>query len=121
MTAHSHQMGGITNKDLTSRSEGRAEPKIKSFVQPTVARKKRIPVEQRAEAAVIAWMRHQTTGYDGMVIPRVKGKRREIRRMLAQRSKELLAHYRRGEAVGAECPLKMALDIPDSPVDQSPA
>ena len=42
----------------------------------TVARSKRIPVEQRAEAAVIAWMRHQTTGYDGMVIPRVKGKRR---------------------------------------------
>ena len=34
----------------------------------TVARTKRIPVEQRAEAAVIAWMRHQTTGYDGMVI-----------------------------------------------------
>jgi hypothetical protein len=32
----------------------------------TVARTKRIPVEQRAEAAVIAWMRHQTTGYDGM-------------------------------------------------------
>lgn len=28
----------------------------------TVARTKRIPVEQRAEAAVIAWLRHQTTG-----------------------------------------------------------
>ena len=56
----------------------------------TVARTKRIPVEQRAEAAVIAWMRHQTTGYDGMVIPRVKGKRREVRRMLARRSQELL-------------------------------
>jgi Uncharacterized conserved protein (DUF2293) len=40
----------------------------------TVARTKRIPIEQRAEAAVIAWMRHRTTGYDGMVIPRVKGK-----------------------------------------------
>ena len=66
----------------------------------TVARTKRIPVEQRAEAAVIAWMRHQTTGYDGMVIPRVKGERREVRRMLAQRSKELLARYRRGNAVG---------------------
>ena len=37
----------------------------------TVARTKRIPVERRAEAAVIAWMRHQTTGYDRMVIPRV--------------------------------------------------
>jgi len=64
-----------------------------------VARTTRIPVEQRAEAAVIAWMRHQTTGYDGMVIARVKGKRREVRRMLAQRSKELLARYRRGEPV----------------------
>jgi hypothetical protein len=75
----------------------------------TVARTKRIPVEQRAEAAVIAWMRHQTTGYDGMVIPRVKGKRREVRRMLAQRSQELLARYRRGEAVLDGCPLKKAL------------
>ena len=28
----------------------------------TVARTKRISVEERAEAAVIAWMRHQTTG-----------------------------------------------------------
>ena len=63
----------------------------------TVARTERIPVEQRAEAAVIAWMRHQTTGYDGMAIPRVKGKRREVRRMLARRSQELLDRYRRGE------------------------
>ena len=47
----------------------------------TVARTKRIPVEQRAEAAVIAWMRHQTTAYDSMKIARVKGKRREVRRM----------------------------------------
>ena len=46
----------------------------------TVARTKRIPVEQRAEAAVVAWLRHQTTGYDDMAIPRVKGKRREVRR-----------------------------------------
>jgi len=75
----------------------------------TVARTKRIPVEQRAEAAVIAWLRHQTTGYDSMAIARVKGKRREIRRMLAQRSKELLGKYRRAEAVGDECPLKKAL------------
>jgi hypothetical protein len=75
----------------------------------TVARTKRIPVEQRAEAAVIAWMRHQTTAYDSMPIPRVKGKRREVRRMLAQRSKELLARYRRGESNGDECPLARAL------------
>ncbi len=75
----------------------------------TVARTKRIPVEQRAEAAVIAWLRHQTTGYDSMPIPRIKGKRREVRRMLAQRSKELLGRYRRGEPVGEDCPLKKAL------------
>ena len=75
----------------------------------TVARTKRIPIEQRAEAAVIAWMRHQTTGYDDMKIPRVKGKRREVRRMLARRSHELLESYRRGEPVPEECPLKKAL------------
>lgn len=75
----------------------------------TVARTKRIPVEQRAEAAVIAWMRHETTAYESMKIPRVKGKRREVRRMLAQRSQELLGRYRRGEAVGEECPLRGAM------------
>lgn len=75
----------------------------------TVARTKRIPVEQRAEAAVIAWLRHSTTAYESMVIPRVKGKRREVRRMLARRSHELLERYRRGEPVGEDCPLKKAL------------
>ncbi len=75
----------------------------------TVARTKRIPVEQRAEAAVIAWMRHQTTAYDSMKIARIKGKRREVRRMLAQRSKELLVRYRRGEPVGDDCPISRAL------------
>ncbi len=77
----------------------------------TVARTKRIPVEQRAEAAVIAWLRHRTTGYDGMVIPRVKGERREVRRMLARRSQELLQRYRLGEEVEEGCPLKMALAV----------
>ena len=86
----------------------------------TVARTKRIPVEQRAEAAVIAWMRHQTTGYDGMVIPsRAKGKRREVRRMLAQRSQELLARYRRGEPAQEGCPLKKALAGYNLVLDQS--
>jgi hypothetical protein len=74
----------------------------------TVARTKRISIEERAEAAVIAWLRHQTTAYDSMKIPRIKGKRREVRRMLAQRSQELLGRYRRGEAVG-DCLLKEAL------------
>ena len=76
----------------------------------TVARTKRIPVEQRAEAAVIAWMRHQTTGYDSLVIPRVKGKRREVRRLLARRSHELLERYRRGDSALEHCPLKKALE-----------
>ena len=87
----------------------------------TVGRTKRIPVEKRAEAAVIAWMRHQTTGYDGMVIPRVKGKRREVRRMLAQRSHELLDCYRRGEPVPDGCPLQKALTTASATPQQAPA
>jgi hypothetical protein len=76
----------------------------------TVARTERIPIEERAEAATIAWMRHQTTGYDNMTIPREKGRRREVRRMLAQRSVQLLTRYRRGEAIDpAVCPLWRAL------------
>jgi len=75
----------------------------------TVARTKRIPVEQRAEAAVIAWMCHQTTAYDSMVIPRIKGKRREVRRLLARHSQELLTCYRRGEPVPEGCLLQAAL------------
>ena len=75
----------------------------------TVARTQRIPIEQRAESAVIAWLRHQTTGYDDMRIERVKGKRREVRRMLAERSRKLLAIYREGKAV-VDCPLTRALD-----------
>jgi len=74
----------------------------------TVARTERIPVERRAEAATIAWLRHATTEYDELRIPRVKGMRREVRRMLASRSRELLARYRRGDAVES-CPLRKAL------------
>lgn len=77
----------------------------------TVARTQRIPIEKRAESAVIAWMRHQTTAYDHMRIPREKGKRREVRRMLAERSRELLDAYRedRGQGVSEHCPLRAAL------------
>jgi len=76
----------------------------------TVARTERIPIEERAEAATIAWLRHQTTGYDTMVIPREKGRRREIRRMLAQRSVQLLARYRSGQPIDlAQCPLHRAV------------
>ena len=79
----------------------------------TVARTQRIPIEQRAEAATIAWMRHQTTAYDHMVIPREKGKRREVRRMLARRSKQLLERYRRDVAlpIMTACPLRAALSL----------
>lgn len=76
----------------------------------TVARTRRIPVEDRAEAAVVAWMRHQTTGYDDMAILRIRGQRREVRRALAKRSHELLERYRRGEAAATACPLAAALD-----------
>jgi hypothetical protein len=75
----------------------------------TVARTRRIPIERRAEAAVIAWMRHQTTAYDSMEIPRIKGRRREVRQMLAQRSHSLLAQYRQGEKSDQQCPLRTAL------------
>jgi hypothetical protein len=63
----------------------------------TVARTQRIPVGERAEAAVIAWMRHQTTAYDRMTIPRVAGKRREVRRELAQISRAVLDLHRRDQ------------------------
>lgn len=80
----------------------------------TVARTERIPVEQRAQAAVIAWMRHQTTAYDQMVIPRIKGRRREVRRMLAARSNALLEAYRAGRDTDpAHCPLQRALAASD--------
>lgn len=76
----------------------------------TVARTGRIPVAERAAAAVIAWLRHQTTGYDTMHIARVKGRRREVRRELAQQSHRLLDRYRRGEVVAAaDCALERAL------------
>jgi hypothetical protein len=72
----------------------------------TVARTERIPIEERAEAAVIAWMRHQTTAYDQMKIARVKGLRREIRRELAEISQKLLDQHRFGTIHAIhECPL----------------
>lgn len=75
----------------------------------TVARTQRIPVEQRAEAAVIAWLRHQTSNYDDMKLARVKGRRREVRRMLAEQSRALLDSYRRGDPRPPGCPLHAAL------------
>jgi hypothetical protein len=60
----------------------------------TVARTKRIPIERRAESAVIAWLRHQTTAYDSMKVARVKGARREVRRQLAEISRAVLDLHR---------------------------
>lgn len=81
----------------------------------TVARTSRIPVQQRAEAAVIAWMRHQTTAYDHMAIARVKGRRREVRRKLAQASRRLLQRYRDGAPPAEGCPLQVAVDRAHTP------
>lgn len=77
----------------------------------TVARTQRIPVGERAAAAVIAWLRHQTTAYDSLVIPRVKGQRREVRRQLAEHSRRLLDRYRRGDGPLPNCPLRRALGV----------
>ncbi|MDA1230966.1 MAG: DUF2293 domain-containing protein [Planctomycetota bacterium] len=76
----------------------------------TVARTQRIPVERRAEAAVIAWLRHQTTMYDEMTIARIKGERREVRRILAQQSRQMLRQYRDGiDVPPGKCELRKAL------------
>lgn len=90
----------------------------------TVARTQRIPIEERAEAATIAWLRHQTTGYDRMRIPRVRGQRREVRRLLAQASRDLLRAYRAGAVVDpAQCALTRALSRATSalPADDADA
>jgi hypothetical protein len=96
-------------RDLAVRLAGAVTAHATPVGSGTVARTERIPVEERAEAAVIAWMRHQTTAYDQMHIPRERGKRREVRRMLAARSKALLDAYRSGTTVPAHCPLGRAL------------
>jgi hypothetical protein len=79
----------------------------------TVARTKRIPIEQRAESALIAWMRHQTTAYDHLKIARVKGARREVRRELAKESRRRLAAYRPGGKPDPACPLAAAITHPN--------
>jgi hypothetical protein len=72
----------------------------------TVARTRRISVERRAEAAVIAWLRHQTTAYDDTKIARVKGERRRVRQKLAGVSRALLDLHRSDRGHPAEtCPL----------------
>jgi hypothetical protein len=82
----------------------------------TVARTERIPLERRAEAAVIAWLRHQTTAYDSMRIARVKGARREVRRELAEVSRSLLDVHRRDVPhAPPSCTLCTAVEHPPRP------
>lgn len=89
-------------RDIAARVTAHATP----VGSGTVARTERIPVAERAEAAVIAWMRHQTTAYDHMAIPRVKGMRRAVRRELAAVSQRVLGLHRRDEPhAPAGCPL----------------
>ncbi|MBE2248860.1 MAG: DUF2293 domain-containing protein [Myxococcus sp.] len=77
----------------------------------TVARTERIPLEQRAESAVIAWMRHQTTAYDNLKVARVKGARREVRRRLAEVSRVVLdLHRGRAPHPPEPCVLCAAID-----------
>jgi hypothetical protein len=102
----------LSHRELAGRLARQVADHSTPVGSGTVARTKRIPVASRAEAAVIAWMRHQTTAYDSMSIPRVKGKRRDVRRLLAGRSKQLLARYRDGGVVKGNCPLRQALDDP---------
>jgi hypothetical protein len=76
----------------------------------TVARTERISIDRRAESAVIAWMRHQTTAYDRMTIPRVAGKRREVRQQLAGISRAILDLHRRDNPhTSSTCPLCAAV------------
>jgi len=99
--------------ELAARLAGAVTAHATPVGSGTVARTERIPVEERAEAAVIAWMRHRTTAYDHMAIARVKGRRREVRRALAAKSKALLDAYRAGRGVDPlACPLQRALDTP---------
>ncbi|MBK7071229.1 MAG: DUF2293 domain-containing protein [Myxococcales bacterium] len=91
----------------------------------TVARTQRISIDERAAAAVIAWMRHQTTGYDDMRIERVAGRRREVRRELAQLSRAVLdLHRKDAPHLPASCSLCQAAartPAPSSPPTASTA
>ena len=98
-------------RDMAKRVADHATP----VGSGTVARTKRISVAARAEAAVIAWMRHQTTAYDRLTIPRVAGKRREVRRDLARISHAVLDLHRRDLPHQRQtCPLCTALLAPAS-------
>ena len=96
-------------RDLAERFAGLVVEHAVPVGSGTVARTATIPIEQRAEAAVIAWMRHQTTAYDTMYIARIKGERRAVRRQLAAVSRKILERYVKGERIADDCPLYHAL------------
>lgn len=96
-------------RDLAKRIAVHATP----VGSGTVARTQRIPVHERAQAATIAWMRHQTTAYDHMKIARVAGARREVRRDLAEISRAVLdLHRQDAPHLPRACPLCAALQAP---------
>jgi hypothetical protein len=107
------------HRDIAERLAARVTAHATPVGSGTVARTKRIDVDERAEAAVIAWMRHQTTAYDSMSIARVAGRRREVRRELAARSRALLERYRAGQAPADDCPLASALDEVEATVERA--
>ena len=76
----------------------------------TVARTQRIPIERRAESAVIAWLRHATTAYDNMKIPRDQ---REAARGPPHAGRAVAAAAgevpRRAVRLDPTCPLRQAL------------
>jgi len=76
----------------------------------TVARSSSVTLDDKAALAVMAWMRHQTSSYDSISVPRVKGARRELRRQIARQTERILAKYRSGDDVDFRiCPLYKAL------------
>jgi hypothetical protein len=82
----------------------------------TVARTQRISLDDKAELALLAWLRHQTSDYDRLPVARVKGARRALRHQIARQSLQLLERYRRGEPVDpATCPLQRALAVGHGP------
>lgn len=111
LSFHSHH--GALAQTLSERITAHAIP----VGSGTVARTKTIPIENRAEAATIAWMRHQTTAYDSMTIVRKKGARRETRRKLASHSRKILDRYRSETQPSSldTCPLYQAIQKPSSP------
>lgn len=93
---------------------GRVAKAITAHATPvgsgTVARTRRLELDEKVERAVIAWMRHQTTVYDKLVIPRVKGMRHEVRRKLARESRRVLDMHRGDRRCDpATCPLCLAV------------